>query len=99
MMAASARMSGTTLPLSSNLKRGSRASRRAAAWTAALPRAERTRRLLTVAFLAVAVVVAFLTAGFDAVVDTAFFADDVRTAALDCAGKPAAAIAATKQNS
>src|SRR5437867_3390562 len=99
MMAASARTSGTTLPVSSSLKRGSMASRRAAAWTAALARAPRTRRLLTVGFFVVAVVVAFLTAAGLATVETVFRADAARTAALDCTGRPMAATAARKKKS
>src|SRR2546429_239102 len=59
MIAASARTSGTTLPVSSNLKRGSMASRSAAACWAALVRAARTRRLLAAGFFAVVAVVAF----------------------------------------
>src|SRR5690242_17430823 len=43
MIAASARTSGTTLPASSSLKRGSIASRSAAACTAAFVRATRVR--------------------------------------------------------
>src|SRR4051812_38252768 len=98
MIAASARMSGTTLPVSSNLKRGSMASRRAAAWTAARTRAARTRRLPAVDFFVAAVVVGFRTVGLVAV-ETVFRAVDVRTAAFDCAGRPTATTAARKQNS
>src|SRR6266511_3429672 len=97
MMAASARMSGTTLPVSSNLKRGSIASRRAAACCAARPRAARVRRL-TVDRFVVAVLLAFFTAGFFAV-ETVLVADEEPTAALDCAGTPTTANAARKQNS
>src|SRR5437867_1581928 len=105
MIAASARMSGTTLPVSSNLKRGSMASRSAAACWAALVRATRARRLLAVGFFAVVavvvfavvpvVVVAFLTTGFFAV--TVFLDEVVPTAALDCTGSATAVSTARKQ--
>src|SRR3954462_9810603 len=95
MMAASARISGTTLPRSSNLKRGSIASRKAAACCAARTRAARTRRLAAGFFAAV---VAFPTAGF-LTVEAVFFWAEERTAALDCAGRPTVASDATKQKS
>src|SRR5689334_19776786 len=64
MIAASARTSGTTLPASSSLNRGSMASRSAAACTAAFVRATRVRAGMTVfAFTG-----AFAAAGFAAVV-------------------------------
>src|SRR6185503_2584175 len=94
MMAASARMSGTTLPTSSNLKRGSMASRRAAACRAARVRAARTRALLARR----AVVAGFLTAGFFAV-ETVFFWAETRVAAPDCAGTPIVATIARTQKS
>src|SRR5262252_5470750 len=108
MIAASARTSGTTLPVSSNLKRGSSASRRAAACSAARDLAARTRRLCTVdrvvvAALAVvaeafAVVVDFLTAGLRVVeVAAVFRVVVVRVAALDSAGTPTAEIAVRTQ--
>src|SRR5438132_2097292 len=96
MMAASARTSGTTLPVSSNLNRGSIASRSAAACWAALMRAALTRRRLTGGFFAVAAGVAFRTTGFFAVV-TVFFDDVLPTAALDCVGSPTTVIIANKQ--
>src|SRR4026209_262300 len=97
MIAASARMSGTTLPVSSKLKRGLRASRRAAACCAARTRAARIRRLRAVD-LAFEAVVAFRTAGLRAVgVETVFLAVVVPVAALDSAGTPTAVIAVRTQ--
>src|ERR1041384_8155141 len=96
MMAASARTSGTTLPLSSNLKRGSIASRSAAAWMAARVRAALTRRVVAAGFFAVTAVVVFRTAGFFAVATVFLWA--VVVAALDCAGTPMVAAATRKQN-
>src|ERR1700741_822873 len=96
MMAASARMSGTTLPESSNLKRGSMASRRAAACWAGPARAGRARVLVV---RAAVVEVDFLTAGVFAVEAVVFFWADARTAALDCAGRPIVATIATQQKS
>ena len=86
------------MPVSSNLKRGSMASRRAAACTAALPRAARTRCALAFEVFVVAAVVGFRTAGL-VVLETVFRAADVRTAAFDCAGRPKATMAASEQNS
>src|SRR5678816_1831224 len=104
MIAASARTSGTTMPVSSNLKRGSSASRSAAACTAARDLAARTRRLtvdrvvLAAVAAVFAVVVAFLTAGLRAVeVAAVFRAVVVRVAALDSAGTPTAEIAVRTQ--
>src|SRR4026209_2619026 len=100
MMAASARTSGTTLPVSSNLKRGSSASRKAAACCAARSRDARTRRLRVVDFVAFEAVIVFRTTGLRAVaVGTAFFAVVVRVAAPDDAGTPTAVIAVRTQNS
>src|SRR5262245_23090631 len=107
MIAASARTSGTTLPVSSNLKRGSSASRRAAACSAARDLAARTRRLCTVDRVVVAlavtaeafaVVVDFLTVGLRVVeVAAVFRVVVVRVAALDSAGTPTAEIAVRTQ--
>src|SRR5262245_51913488 len=98
MMAASARTSGTTLPVSSNLKRGSSASRSAAACRAARRRDARARRLLAVDFVVFAVVVVSLTAGLRVVaVETAFRAVVVPVAALEGAGTPIAEIAERTQ--
>src|ERR1051325_6774776 len=98
MIAASARTSGTTLPVSSNLKRGSSASRRAAACCAARTRDARTRRLRAVDVVVLEAVVAFRTAGLRAVArDAVFFAVVVRVAALDGAGTPTAVIAVRTQ--
>jgi hypothetical protein len=94
-MAASARMSGTTLPASSSLKRGSMASRSAAAWTAALPRTERARRRAAAALDAAAPD----TAGFFSVsfVGADELSVDCRTAAFAIAGTPRAVTATTQQ--
>jgi len=62
MIAASARTSGTTLPASSSLNRGSMASRSAAACTAAFVRAMRVRAGVTDFVVAAA----FAAAGFAA---------------------------------
>src|SRR5512138_3584875 len=98
MMAASARTSGTTLPVSSNLKRGSSASRSAAACCAARAHAARRRRLRAVDFVAFEAVVVFLTAGLLAVeVETVLRVVVVRVAALVGAGTPTAVIAVRTQ--
>src|SRR6185503_3120421 len=98
MMAASARTSGTTLPVSSNLKRGSSASRRAAACCAARTRAARNRRLRAVDFVVFEAVVAFRTAVLLAVVaEAVFLAVVVPVAALDGSGTPTAVIAVRTQ--
>src|SRR5262245_20165706 len=98
MMAASARTSGTTLPVSSNLKRGSSASRRAAACCAARTRAARKRRLRAVDLVGFEAVVAFRTAGLlAAAVETVFLTVVVRVAALDGAETPTAVIAVRTQ--
>src|SRR5215510_16074957 len=101
MMAASARTSGTTLPVSSNLKRGSSASRSAAACCAARTRAARTRRLRAVDvadFVVFDAVVVFRTAGLPAVeVETVLRVVVVRVAAPDGAGTPTAVIAVKTQ--
>ena len=111
MIAASARTSGTTLPVSSNLNRGSSASRSAAA-CAARRRDARTWRLraaavafvvleAVVAFEAVVVleaVVVFRTAGLLAVeLEAVFRPVVVRVAALDGAGTVTAVIAVRTQ--
>src|SRR5262249_46752086 len=95
MMAASARMSGTTLPLSSNLKRGCMASRWAAAACAARLRATVARRVAAVLFRATgfrAVVAVFL------VVDADFVAVEP-VAALVRMGSPTAETNANTQMS
>src|SRR6185369_5918316 len=102
MIAASARTSGTTLPVSSNLKRGSRASRSAAACVAARARAARSRRLravdAVVDFVVFEAVVVFRTAGLPAVeVETVLRVVVVRVAAPDGAGTPTAVIAVRTQ--
>src|SRR5262245_22070964 len=101
MIAASARTSGTTLPVSSNLKRGSSASRSTAACCAARARAARTRRLRAVDagdLVVFEAVVVFRTAGLPAVeVETVFLAVVVRVAALDGAETPTAVIAVRTQ--
>src|ERR1700753_1393707 len=76
MIAASARTSGTTLPASSSLNRGSIASRSAAAWTAALPRMTRVRvgdGTGATAFATGALAAAGLVAVALAAVDVVFF--------------------------
>src|SRR5262245_36030460 len=98
MMAASARTSGTTLPVSSNLKRGSSASRSAAACREARARAALARRLRAVDFVVFEAVVVFRTAVLRAVeVVTVLRAVVVRVVALDGAGTPTAAIAVRTQ--
>src|SRR5262245_66463816 len=95
MIAASARTSGTTLPVSSNLNRGSSASRSAAACRAARRRDARNCRLrAAVGFVGFEAVVVFRTAGLLAVeLETVFRPVVARVAALDGAGTPTAVIA------
>src|SRR4029450_738854 len=98
MIAASARTSGTTLPVSSNLKRGSSASRSAAACCAARRRDAPRRRLRAVDFVVLEAVLVFRTAGLLAVeLETVFRPVVVRVAAPDGAGTPTAVIAVRTQ--